>query len=121
MVGEAPILSRIGRMPTVTNDATLEFLVEVPEEAERTKGLLGGATHIEARKIPASKLRESLREIANGLEVALRDLRAVGDFELTELTLQAQVNGEGGVSLLGTGGKLGASGGITLKFSPKPR
>ncbi|MEM8505838.1 MAG: hypothetical protein AAF716_22130 [Cyanobacteria bacterium P01_D01_bin.1] len=36
---------------------------------------------------------------------------------LDEVTLSVAVNAEGQLSILGTGGKLGASGGITLKFA----
>ena len=36
--------------------------------------------------------------------------------ELDEVELAVEVNGEGKVSILGTGGKAGGKGGITLKF-----
>lgn len=37
--------------------------------------------------------------------------------KLEEVTLSVAVNAEGQLSILGTGGKFGASGGITLKFA----
>ena len=37
--------------------------------------------------------------------------------QLNEVTLSVEINGEGQVSLVGTGGKLGNKGGITLKFT----
>ncbi len=40
--------------------------------------------------------------------------------ELDEVELTVEVNGEGQVSLLGSGGKMGGKGGITLKFKRKP-
>ena len=36
--------------------------------------------------------------------------------ELDEIELSVEINGEGQVSLLGTGGKVGGSSGMTLKF-----
>jgi hypothetical protein len=36
---------------------------------------------------------------------------------LNEVTLTVEVNAEGGLSILGAGGKLGGKGGITIKFS----
>jgi hypothetical protein len=36
---------------------------------------------------------------------------------LNQIKLTVEVNGEGGLSILGTGGKIGGKGGITLTFS----
>lgn len=36
--------------------------------------------------------------------------------QLEEVTLSAEVNAKGELSILGTGGEMGGSGGITLKF-----
>jgi hypothetical protein len=36
---------------------------------------------------------------------------------LTEVSLAVEITAEGGLSILGTGGKLGGKGGITLKFA----
>ena len=62
-----------------------------------------------------------LKSQMNGL------LQVVGDIfeqaeeqtgmQLNEVTLSVEINGEGQVSLVGTGGKLGNKGGITLKFT----
>ena len=38
---------------------------------------------------------------------------------LEEVELMVEVNGEGQLSLLGTGGKAGAKGAMTLKFKAK--
>lgn len=37
--------------------------------------------------------------------------------QLNEVSLAVEITGEGGLSILGTGGKLGGKGGITLKFA----
>jgi hypothetical protein len=39
--------------------------------------------------------------------------------QLDEIELVVEINGEGGVKLLGTGGKVGGKGGITLRFKRK--
>ncbi|NEP20237.1 MAG: hypothetical protein F6J97_25690 [Leptolyngbya sp. SIO4C1] len=39
-----------------------------------------------------------------------------GGLELSEVELSVEINAEGQISLVGNGGKLGNSGGITLKF-----
>ena len=39
--------------------------------------------------------------------------------QLDELELTVEINGEGQVSLLGTGGKVGTKGAIKLKFKRK--
>lgn len=39
--------------------------------------------------------------------------------ELDEIALSVEVNGQGNVSILGTGGTVGGKGGITLKFKRK--
>ena len=42
------------------------------------------------------------------------------DLRLEEITLSVQVNAKGELSILGTGGEIGGSGGIALKFT-KPK
>ena len=37
--------------------------------------------------------------------------------QLNEVSLAVEITAEGGLSILGTGGKLGGKGGITLKFT----
>lgn len=43
----------------------------------------------------------------------------VGKFKLSEITVSAEISAEGGLVLIGTGVKAGASGGITFKFARK--
>lgn len=40
----------------------------------------------------------------------------VGKFELTEITITAEVSTTGALMLLGTGGEVSATGGLTFKF-----
>ena len=87
------------------------------------------ARHIQQKRIGVS---------ANALKAQVQELRAVVNdlfdqepqaeanqpshkLQLEEVTLSVQVNAKGELGILGTGGELGGSGGITLKFArPKP-
>ncbi len=40
--------------------------------------------------------------------------------QLNEVELSVEINAEGKVSLIGTGGSLGSKGGMTLKFVRRP-
>lgn len=42
-----------------------------------------------------------------------------GKFKLTEFTVSAEVSAKGSLVLLGTGGEVGGSGGLTFKFQRK--
>jgi hypothetical protein len=50
----------------------------------------------------------SMREVIQGLPSRL------GDFELTSVTLTAEITAKGSVTLLGTGGEMGGKGGLTF-------
>ena len=43
--------------------------------------------------------------------------QSVNKMQLEEITLSVQVNAKGELGILGTGGELGGSGGITMKFT----
>lgn len=45
----------------------------------------------------------------------------LGDMELDEIELSVEVNGEGQLSLLGSGAKVGSKGAMTLKFKAVKR
>ena len=63
----------------------------------------------------------ALKNQMNGLLKVVGDLFEQAEqqtgMQLNEVTLAVEINGEGQVSLVGTGGKLGNKGGITLKFT----
>jgi hypothetical protein len=62
----------------------------------------------------------ALKEQMGGLLSVIGDLFDQADqqtgMKLSEVELSVEINAEGQVSLVGTGGKLGNTGGITLKF-----
>ncbi|MGL5083150.1 MAG: Pepco domain-containing protein [Microcoleaceae cyanobacterium] len=71
------------------------------------------------RRVPVDAL--ALKSQMNGLLNVVGDLFDEAEqqtgMQLTEVTLSVEINGEGKVSLVGTGGTLGNKGGITLKFT----
>lgn len=73
--------------------------------------------------IKANVLKARMQDMINiANEVFAEDAQSLKAEEsrglhLEEITLSVQVNAKGELGILGTGGELGGSGGITLKFS----
>ena len=63
----------------------------------------------------------ALKTQMNGLLSVVGDIFAQADAQtgmrLSEVELSVEINGEGPVSIVGNGGKIGNTGGITLKFT----
>lgn len=86
-------------------------------------GLIGGSKQLEASaqvrvSVSAEKLR---KEMADFLQVIgdvfdQADQQASSGMQLDEVVLAVEINGEGQVSLLGTGGKVGGKGGDYAQF-----
>lgn len=83
--------------------------------ATRTLGSTLGAEKSAVRNLDISNLKASVADLASQLSEVFRDLKAVGGFKLTEVTVSVEVSAEGSVFLVG---KAGVSGGISLKFEP---
>lgn len=66
-------------------------------------------------RIPVGKLRANLHAVCSNVVEVLKDIKKVGDFELSEVTLQVEVGAEGGIALIGTANVSG-SGAISLTF-----
>jgi hypothetical protein len=111
----------------MSDSEKLWIVVEEPIEGSRESTIdTGGGWDVPAKLTNVFKQRvpvdaAALKSQMNGL------LKVVGDIfqhaeqqtgmQLNEVTLSVEINGEGQVSLVGTGGKLGNKGGITLKFT----
>lgn len=71
-------------------------------------------------RIPVEKLEQGMADFLRtmGRVVKQAKQRAVdlGGMELDEIELSVEVNGEGQLSLLGSGAKVGSSGAMTLHF-----
>lgn len=102
----------------------IPFLVSIPdenteEEVKEVKGIFssrGNREQVALCNIPTERLKENLTRVCQSLGETLRDVKAVGNFRLKEVTIQVEVTAEGGVELIGTA-KLGGKGAITLTFS----
>jgi len=80
----------------------------------------GGRGAIGVTDVPVDALRANLKAATSTLAEAFRDIRKVGDFELSEVTIEVEVTAEGGVQFIGTA-KVSGSGSISMKFTqPKP-
>lgn len=124
-----------------TAENTLWVVAETEEVAETveiegrrdgtrdTGGGFGRRTAVEAIKTVAKRKRISLD--AKALKSQMESLLTiVGDLfdqaeapaglQLSEVELAVEINAEGQLSLVGNGGKVGNSGGITLKFTRPP-
>jgi len=91
----------------VSDDRTISFIVS----DARTKG----AGQAVRQAVSVAKLREDLAQACADLGEVLGDIRGVGGFELTEVTVGVEIDAKGGVHFIGTS-EVGASASVTLKF-----
>ncbi|MEO0768510.1 MAG: hypothetical protein AAFY72_03615 [Cyanobacteria bacterium J06649_4] len=127
----------------MTDETPIYFIVEEPiaeetvvVDGERSGGDVGGGWgRRPSREDAKRKLGQQRVGIKPSvLKAQLQQMKGVVDdvftedaqnttsetrsgFQLEEITLSVQVNGKGELSILGSGGELGGSGGITLKFT----
>ena len=68
--------------------------------------------------LPTAKLKEQIGRLVKDLTEVFdhADQEANGKITLNEVELTVEVNTEGQLGILGSGGKVGGKGGITLKF-----
>jgi hypothetical protein len=73
--------------------------------------------------VSAEKLEQGMVDfvgvVGRVLEQTKQKTGELTGLELDEIEVQVEVNGEGQLSLLGSGGKLGMKGAMTLKFKTK--
>jgi len=89
-----------------------------PPRRSGTKGLFGPDSDEPRRgitEVPVDRLRESLARLTTAVSEAFSHAQTVGDFQLDQITLQAEVSAQGGISLIGSA-KVGGRGAITLTF-----
>ncbi len=73
------------------------------------------ANKVSAQKVEA-ELSKFLQVVGGLLSRAQKQVPPDSGLRLDEIELSVEVNGQGEVKFLGTGGKVGSKGGITLKF-----
>jgi len=67
------------------------------------------------KHVDTDKLKNSVLALTSQLSGVFADLKTVGEFQLSEVSVSVEVSAEGGLILIG---KAGISGGINLKFKP---
>ncbi|NEP59806.1 MAG: hypothetical protein F6K31_22835 [Symploca sp. SIO2G7] len=115
-------------MSEADNETIWIITVETPQVEEENGSRSGGswrkpstknpvtkATKVSVQKVEA-ELSKFLQVIGGLLSRAQRQVPPESGLRLDEIELSVEVNGEGEVKFLGTGGKVGSKGGITLKF-----
>lgn len=73
--------------------------------------------------VSAQKLEQGMADFLQTMGRVIKNAQArateLGNMELDEIELSVEVNGEGQLSLLGSGTKVGGSGAMTLHFKKK--
>ena len=70
--------------------------------------------------VKAETLKREMSEFLDAMQEVLEQAEQPrSKMRLEEIEITIEINGEGKVSLLGTGGKVGGKGGMTLKFKRK--
>lgn len=90
------------------------ILDELPQAEPETLGVLNAGARI--KEIDADKLQHSLSYLSEQLSKIFQDIKRVGDFQLKQIQLQAEITAEGGIALIGST-KAGVKGAITLTFN----
>jgi hypothetical protein len=73
------------------------------------------AVKVSTQKLEAEMAR-FLQVVSGVFSRAEKQVNPQSGLKLDEIEVSVEINGEGEVKLLGTGGKVGTKGGITLKF-----
>lgn len=73
------------------------------------------AVPVSTQKLEA-EMSKFLQVVSNVFSNAEQQVSSKSGLKLDEIEVTVEINGEGEVKLLGTGGKVGTKGGITLRF-----
>lgn len=73
------------------------------------------------RELKVDVLAENVNQFLTQIEVIMSKApeEVAGKFKLTEFTVSAEITAKGALAILGTGGEVGGSGGLTFKFERK--
>jgi hypothetical protein len=69
-------------------------------------------------QVDTDKLAASLKELTGEIGRLFSDIKAVGDFTLSQVEIGLEISAEGGFNLIGSA-KAGGKGAIKLSFKPK--
>jgi len=93
-----------------------------PEEGDdRLFGRQSGRPMVRT-EIAASELAAKMQSFLRGMSEVLGNAsREAGEYELSEVTVKAEVSAKGTVSIFGSGGEVGGTGGLEFKFVRRDR
>lgn len=76
-----------------------------------------GGKRLVRRTVSVETLENEVESFLAAMERIIGNLsQQVGNYEMNEITVSAEVNASGKVSLFGTGGEVGGKGGLSFKF-----
>ncbi|MGC0327475.1 hypothetical protein RKD23_000465 [Streptomyces sp. SAI-170] len=76
-----------------------------------------GDVELVREKVPVSVLREQVNAFVEALgETLSRAEEKIGNYRLEQVEVAVEINAKGTVSILGSGGEVGGSGGMTFTF-----
>ena len=108
-----------------TIEPSLPFIVEafpsLNDQGSNTMGVfnkINEGVKLSLEQIPIDVLKKQLSDVSSAFVNVLEEIQEIKSFQLSEVSIQVEVNGEGGVNFIGTS-KLGGKGAITLKFTRK--
>ena len=102
-----------------STDFMLSVLGYDDDEDERDGGEV--ARRLVRRLIPVDELENEVKSFLNALDKIIDGLsQQVGNYAMETITVSAEVNAKGQVSLFGSGGEMGGKGGLSFTFKRSP-
>ncbi len=100
---------------------TILVSVDAEDEAQQIgpKGVdqPGASAGLVPRELDAEIIEDNVSEFLESIEGILKKApNVIGGFQIKDFTVSAQITADGKVSLLGVGGGIAASGGLTFTF-----
>ena len=73
------------------------------------------------KTVDVDKLEEEVKAFLGAMERVIGNLKQqVGKYQMDSVTVSAEINAKGKVSLLGSGGEMGGKGGMSFTFKCPP-
>ncbi len=96
-------------------DTNVLSILGFEEDEEMERGLFD--KRLVRNVVNVQKLEDEVRSFLGALEKIIGNLsQEVGNYKMDTISVTAEVNAKGKVSLLGSGGEVGGKGGLTFAF-----
>jgi len=110
--------------PTDRVDADTQTISVVGLQETTSRGVFSRASaKLERNDVPVDTLQREVERFMDALKgmFAKAPEDIAGGFYLDEIVLTAEVSAKGSLSLLGTGGEVGATGGVSFTVKRRPK